>query len=99
MKAWSVGLSSLPLKWFQAEKESDIMLETFKMDEAVKSKSTIRLTWTRAVAHVMLVKQLLTLEGVLKKKEDFPLWFKQVRSTDETANLNGGSKNDKENKA
>ena len=75
------------------------MLETFKMDEAVKSKSTIRLSWTKAVSHVMLVKQLLTNEGVLKKKEDLATWFKQVRSTDETANLNSNLKGSSQDKA
>ena len=42
------------------------MLTTFRMDEAIKSKAAMKLTFTAAAAKVMYTKAVLLKEGLVK---------------------------------
>ena len=69
------------------------MLTTFRMDEALKSKAAMKLTFTAAATKVMYTKAVLLREGTVKGDQGLVEWFKQVKTTD--TDNDGGQAADK----
>ena len=73
------------------------MLTTFRMDEAIKSKAAMKLTFTAAAAKVMYTKAVLLKEGLVKGDQALVEWFRQVKTTD--TDNDGGKAEDKKEAA
>ncbi|CAE7467623.1 unnamed protein product [Symbiodinium sp. CCMP2592] len=95
VKEWIVAFTSMPLKWYVCPSESAVMLTTFRMDEALKSKASMKLTFTAAAAKVMYTKEVLLREGIVKGDQALVEWFRQVKTTD-TDEMGGKAEDKKE---
>ena len=92
-----MAFTSMPLKWYICGSESAVMLTTFRMDEAIKSKAAMKLTFTAAAAKVMYTKAVLLKEGLVKGDQALVEWFRQVKTTD--TDNDGGKAEDKKEAA
>ena len=87
-----IALTSVPFRWHEGGSEAAIMLCGFRMDESLKSKESVKMTFSIATEKVMYTKSVLANEG---GQVDLADWFQQVKSTEEEPDQDRAKKSQK----